>query len=39
MYIITHAVDHRAQILAGIHRLGGETVMQDLIRFVWGLES
>ena len=39
MYIVTHAVDHRAQILAGIHRLGGETVMQDFIRFVWGLES
>lgn len=35
MYVITHAVDHRAQILAGIHRLGGETVMQDSIRFVW----
>jgi uncharacterized damage-inducible protein DinB len=35
MYIVTHAIDHRAQILAGIHRLGGETVIQDFIRFVW----
>lgn len=27
--IINHNTDHRAQILAGIHRLGGETVAQD----------
>jgi uncharacterized damage-inducible protein DinB len=39
IYIVTHAVDHRAQMLAGIHRLGGETLMQDFIRFKWGLES
>lgn len=39
IYIITHAVDHRAQILAGINRLGGETVMQDSIRYLWEQKS
>jgi uncharacterized damage-inducible protein DinB len=35
MYCITHAVDHRAQILQGIHRMEGETVAQDFVRYLW----
>jgi uncharacterized damage-inducible protein DinB len=35
MYIITHATDHRAQILQGIHQLGGETIAQDFVRYLW----
>ena len=33
--IINHSTDHRAQTLAGIHALGGETVAQDYIVYVW----
>ena len=29
--VVNHATDHRAQILALIHQLGGETVAQDFI--------
>ncbi len=41
LYVTAHAVDHRAQILAGIHQLGGHTVAQDFIVYVWerGLDS
>jgi uncharacterized damage-inducible protein DinB len=35
LYIVTHMVDHRAQMLQGIHRMGGETVAQDFIRYIW----
>lgn len=35
MYIVTHAIDHRATILQDIHNFGGETVMQDYLRYVW----
>jgi uncharacterized damage-inducible protein DinB len=35
LYIVTHMIDHRAQILQGIHHMGGETVEQDFIQFVW----
>ena len=35
MYILEHGVDHRAQMLAGLHRLGAKTMMQDFITFVW----
>lgn len=38
-YIVTHGVDHRAQILAGIHRLGGDTVAPDYITLVWSRKS
>lgn len=34
--ILNHATDHRAQILALIHQLGGETVAQDFIFYRWG---
>ncbi|MFN8373763.1 MAG: DinB family protein [Anaerolineae bacterium] len=35
IYTITHATDHRAQILQGIHHMGGETVPQDFVRYLW----
>jgi uncharacterized damage-inducible protein DinB len=35
IYIVTHAADHRSQILQLIHALGGKTVMQDFIQYVW----
>ncbi len=34
--ILNHATDHRAQILALIHQVGGATVEQDFIFYVWG---
>jgi uncharacterized damage-inducible protein DinB len=37
MQAINHATDHRAQTLALIHQMGGESVAQDLAFFVWGL--
>ena len=39
IYIVTHAADHRSQILQLIHNQGGKTVMQDFIRYVWGLDD
>ena len=39
IYIVTHAADHRSQVLQLIHNLGGETVMQDFIRYVWGIDD
>jgi uncharacterized damage-inducible protein DinB len=35
IYMVTHAADHRSQMLQLIHSLGGETVMQDFITYVW----
>jgi uncharacterized damage-inducible protein DinB len=32
---INHSTDHRAQMLALIHQLGGETISQDIIHFTW----
>ena len=34
LQIINHATDHRAQVLAGIHHLGGATVEQDYSRYL-----
>jgi len=34
LQIVNHATDHRAQILAGIHCLGGRTVAEDYERFL-----
>jgi len=34
LQILNHATDHRAQILAGINRLGGKTVEQDYFRYL-----
>ena len=39
IYIVTHAADHRSQILQLIHNQGGKTVMQDFIRYVWGIDD
>ena len=32
--VANHSTDHRAQILAGIHRLGGETAGQDYLDYL-----
>lgn len=32
--VANHSTDHRAQILAGIHRLGGPTVEQDYLSYL-----
>jgi uncharacterized damage-inducible protein DinB len=37
--LINHNTDHRAQTLAGIDRLGGETIAQDYLFFVWEAAS
>lgn len=34
LQLINHATDHRAQILAGIHQFGGQTVEQDYMRYI-----
>lgn len=34
LQIINHATDHRAQILAGIHYLGGTTIEQDYTNYL-----
>lgn len=34
LQIVNHATDHRAQILAGIHHLGGRTVAQDYTHYL-----
>jgi len=39
IYIVTHAADHRSQILQVIHQQGGKTVMQDFIRYVWEIDD
>lgn len=33
--IVNHATDHRAQILALIHQVGGKTMAQDFIYYTW----
>ncbi len=35
LYVVTHAADHRAQILQLVHNLGRKTVSQDFITYVW----
>ena len=35
MQIINHSTDHRSQILALIHQLGGETSAHDFIYYTW----
>lgn len=31
MHVVNHSTDHRAQLLAAMHRVGGETMPQDWI--------
>jgi len=38
IHVMNHATDHRAQILAGLHRLGAPTLEQDLILYLWEQE-
>lgn len=33
--VLNHSTDHRAQTLAGIFQLGGETIAQDYLLFAW----
>jgi len=35
MQVINHATDHRAQTLALIYQLGGETMEQDFVFYTW----
>ena len=38
-HVITHGVDHRAQVLAGLHALGAPTLEQDLMLHIWDHEN
>lgn len=35
LHVVNHGSDHRAQMLAQLHRLGGPTVEQDLMFYLW----
>jgi uncharacterized damage-inducible protein DinB len=37
--VINHSTDHRAQMLAGLHRLGAPTVGQDLLDYLFMQQS
>lgn len=39
LHMVNHGTDHRAQILALLHDLGGETFEQDLILHLWSQEE
>lgn len=39
LHVVNHGTDHRAQILALLHDLGGETFEQDLILHLWSQEQ
>ncbi len=39
MHMVNHGTDHRAQILALLHDLGGQTFEQDLILHLWSQEE
>jgi uncharacterized damage-inducible protein DinB len=34
-FCANHSTDHRAQTLAGLHKLGAPTVGQDYLNFCW----
>lgn len=34
LHVVNHGTDHRAQMLAMIHKLGGQTIDQDLIAYL-----
>lgn len=34
LHVVNHGTDHRAQIFAMIHQMGGETLEQDLITYL-----
>jgi uncharacterized damage-inducible protein DinB len=35
MTVLNHGTDHRAQTLALIHTLGGQTIEQDIVFYSW----
>jgi uncharacterized damage-inducible protein DinB len=37
--VLNHSTDHRAQILAGLHRLGAPTVGQDFLDYLFARQS
>jgi uncharacterized damage-inducible protein DinB len=37
--VANHSTDHRAQTLAMIHRLGGETIEQDFLNYLFDLQQ
>ncbi len=39
LHVVNHGTDHRAQILALLHELGGQTIEQDLILHLWSVED
>ncbi|MCY4021589.1 MAG: DinB family protein [Chloroflexi bacterium] len=39
LHVFNHGTDHRAQILALLHDLGGQTFEQDLILHLWSQEE
>lgn len=38
-HVVNHGTDHRAQILARLHELGGTTLEQDLVLYLWNQDS
>jgi uncharacterized damage-inducible protein DinB len=34
-HVVNHGTDHRAQTLALIHQLGGKTLEQDIVFYLW----
>ena len=39
MQVANHSTDHRAQALAGVHRLGGATVGQDALEYFFARQA
>lgn len=39
LHMVNHGTDHRAQILALLHGLGGQTFEQDLVLHLWSQEE
>ena len=39
LHMVNHGTDHRAQILARLHELGAPTTEQDLVLYLWNVES
>lgn len=39
VHMVNHGTDHRAQILNLVHQLGGMTIEQDLLLYLWDKEQ
>lgn len=37
--VLNHSTDHRAQTLAGLHKLGAPTVAQDFLDYLWAKQA